>query len=604
MQAKYIVTGNEYISLPTIRESDGCIEGISFLHMGAKGMLEMCGGQKQPFLRPYVRCDGAELELTDFSWEYEAYWLPCFTAKAGDVTLHGQILTPVGERGFGWRLWLEGDTAGHGWELGLAGCWEKTIHSINESKEVIEEKNLYRSNWNHQYCMDVRIGLSLFAFAPIMTEDWNQTLYHYSYEKVEDSVQYRLWAAWERGGSELTATFWFGLGFEEVAAATSAKEMMRQGFEAMYGRTRNYLNARIRHTVEPALDEKLNRNLFFSYFFGSGRTLDTEEYVLVTSRSPRYYVSAAYWDRDSLLWSFPSILLVDQDAAEEMIRYVFTRQIRNIGIHSRYIDGTLLEPGFELDELCAPVIALGRYVESSGNRDYVRMPFIEDGIGHILRRLKQKRHPDTALYETFLQPTDDIRTYPYITYDNVLVWYMLRKIAGLYDGIWPADRCAALLAEAEAVKAAIGKHCVFQKDGKAMFAWSVDLKGGWDIYDEPPGSLLLLPHYGFCTMDDPVWQHTAAIIRRKDYPYSFAECPIAEIGCPHAPHPWILSFANSMLSDRKDAAKKHLMLCKMDNGIACESVDEYTGESVTGDAFATCAGFLAYALYEAFGVTD
>ena len=135
-----------------------------------------------------------------------------------------------------------------------------------------------------------------------------------------------------------------------------------------------------------------------------------------------------------------------------------------------------------------------------------------------------------------------------------------------------------------------------------MFAWSVDLTGGWDIYDEPPGSLLLLPHYGFCSMDDPVWQHTAAIIRRKDYPYSFAECPIAEIGCPHAPHPWILSLSNSMLSDRREEAKRHLMLCKMDNGIACESVDEYTGESRTGDAFATCAGFLAYAIYEAFGV--
>ena len=56
-----------------------------------------------------------------------------------------------------------------------------------------------------------------------------------------------------------------------------------------------------------------------------------------------------------------------------------------------------------------------------------------------------------------------------------------------------------------------------------------------------------------------------------------------------------------MLSDRKEAAKEHLMLCKMDNGIACESVDAYTGESATGDAFATCAGFLAYALHEAFG---
>ena len=133
-----------------------------------------------------------------------------------------------------------------------------------------------------------------------------------------------------------------------------------------------------------------------------------------------------------------------------------------------------------------------------------------------------------------------------------------------------------------------------------MFAWSVDLAGNWDVYDEPPGSLLLLPHYGFCSQADPVWQQTVDIIRRKDYPYSFADCPIAEIGCPHAPHPWVLSIANSLLSGKREEARKHLALCKLDNGIACESVDEYTGKSATGDAFATCAGFLAFAIDTAF----
>ena len=101
--------------------------------------------------------------------------------------------------------------------------------------------------------------------------------------------------------------------------------------------------------------------------FSTGITLDTEELVLVTSRSPRYYVSAAYWDRDSLLWSFPAILDADRELARRMLEYVFGRQQRNIGVHSRFIDGTVLEPGFELDELIAPVLALGRYVEVTGD---------------------------------------------------------------------------------------------------------------------------------------------------------------------------------------------------------------------------------------------
>jgi hypothetical protein len=34
----------------------------------------------------------------------------------------------------------------------------------------------------------------------------------------------------------------------------------------------------------------------------------------------------------------------------------------------------------------------------------------------------------------------------------------------------------------------------------------------------------------------------------------------------------------------------------MDHGIACESIDEHTGYATTGEAFATCAGYLSYVL--------
>ena len=53
------------------------------------------------------------------------------------------------------------------------------------------------------------------------------------------------------------------------------------------------------------LDLLMNRNFLFTALYAWGRTIDTEQFVGVTSRSPRYYVSAAYWDRDAMLWSFP-----------------------------------------------------------------------------------------------------------------------------------------------------------------------------------------------------------------------------------------------------------------------------------------------------------
>ena len=119
--------------------------------------------------------------------------------------------------------------------------------------------------------------------------------------------------------------------------------------------------------------DSYNTNLFFCIFFSIGVTLDTEEFVMVTSRSPRYYVSAAYWDRDSLLWSFPAILQADTALAKKMLLYVFGRQRRTIGVHSRFIDGTVLEPGFELDELMAPVLALERYVTATGAVPYTHL---------------------------------------------------------------------------------------------------------------------------------------------------------------------------------------------------------------------------------------
>ncbi len=604
MSMQYIATGNEVAALPAIRESDGSIEGISLLHMASRGMLELCGDGERPFLQPFLEIEGKPVALTKMQWELEHDWIPSFRARAGSVRVRGTILAPIGERGFCYRVSVENDSDRQvSLRFGVKGYWHKTLHSINESKEIREEINVYESGWNHCVVMDLRIGYSVLAFAPIYSEKPETSDTRYSYRREEDgSVGYELFQTKVLEAQEEAAeNYWFGAGFEEVAASTSAKEMLRQGYEAEYEKTCAWLSKRERRIGDEKLQEILNRNMFFSFFFGSGITLDTEEFVLVTSRSPRYYVSAAYWDRDSLLWSFPAILMADAEYAREILHYVFTRQIKNVGIHSRYIDGTVLEPGFELDELCAPVLALAEYVKVSGDHTILGEAYIEAGIRRILKILRTKRHPEIALYETFLQPTDDMHVHPYLTYDNVLVWRILLRIAEFYRGRWEEEEIRRLEEEAGRVRKAIEEHCIKVHEGVRIYAWSVDLKGKWDIYDEPPGSLLLLPYYDYCGFEDEVWRNTVHIIRSKDYEYSFAGCPIAEIGCAHAPHPWVLSIANSLLSGNEASARDHLLKCRMDNGIACESVDEYTGESRTGDAFATCAGFLAYAIDRAFG---
>ncbi|MCX7710784.1 MAG: glycoside hydrolase family 125 protein, partial [Clostridia bacterium] len=226
--------------------------------------------------------------------------------------------------------------------------------------------------------------------------------------------------------------------------------------------------------------------------------------------------------------------------------------------------------------------------------------YIIKGIERILSILDSEKNERADLYETFLQPTDDLIVYPYLTYDNVLVWKALLCIAEMMTGIKEDQFCCSLKEQAGKIKEAVWEHCVFELDGKKIFAWSTDLEGRWNVYDEPPGSLQLLPFYGFCSSADEVYRNTVEYIRRPEYKYSFYGFNIAEIGCAHAPHPWVLSIANSLLCGRKKEFEEMLPWLTMDQGIACESVDEDTGECATGEAFATCAGFLAYSLYQAF----
>ena len=503
----------------------------------------------------------------------------------------------MGERAFGIRLTVRnGCDVPKTLSIGVDGRWDRTLHEINETTELPDGREVIRSGWNGMFIWQQRAGLPLFAFAPCVGDNqpfseldqgavWSQDGWAFDIGKTATLAP----------GEQATLDIFFGVGYESVAAATSAKELLRQGFDTLLSRTEAWLGAREKRVDDPALSTLLNTNLFFAYFYASGRTVDTEELCLMTSRSPRYYVSAAYWVRDSLLWAFPAILATDAAYAREILTYVFTRQARNFGVHSRYIDGTVLEPGFELDELCAPVVALTRYTEATGDVAFAAEPYVQTALNHVLRTLRSKKHPSVALYETFLQPTDDLRRYPYLTYDNALVCFTLRALATLLNQ-------PELLNEAQAVREAVTAHCVKVREGKRFFAWSVDLSGGYDIYDEPPGSLQLLPMYGFCEATDEVWQNTVAIIRDRSYDLSFADAPIAEIGCKHAPHPWVLAICNSLLSGHAETALAHLRLTRMDNGVACESVNEHTGACETGEAFATCAGFLAYSLGKALGV--
>lgn len=598
MKDIYIPTGNEQVSIPTLY-SNGDIESINFLSMRHRGLIEIDGDRpSNPLMSPILLINGERVQ-SKLEWERSSYWIPRFYTEVDEIEWSGEICAPVGERGFYYHLKVKNNSEQiKPIEFGLVGCWKKTLQTINESKEVRGKATVFKSNWNHSIIFELVGETPIFALAPMTNRDLDIVEYK---QKTNKEIHYKLAINHElKPGEEEILCFYWGIGLEEVGAATAAKDILRKGWEHVREVTINWLNQRVQTTGEERLDEILNMNLFFNYFFATGQTLDTEESVLMTSRSPRYYVSAAYWDRDSLLWSFPSILITDHQRAKTMLDYVFTIQRRNIGIHSRYIDGVVLEPGFELDELCAPIIALDMYIKATDDWNYTNEIYVKKSIEHILNQLQQHRHPQFELYDTFLQPTDDLIVYPYLTYNNVLVWKVYSILSEIYSKLNLLENSKKYRELAFKVKEDINEHMIVIYNNEMIYAWSTNLEGEYNVYDEPPGSLQLLTYYGFCSLEDQVYQQTVKTIRSPEYSYAFSGCEFEELGCAHANHPWVLSIANSFLSGRKEQAKDLILRADMDGGIACESIDEHTGISKTGEHFATCAGFLAYAIYYAY----
>lgn len=587
---KYIVTGNDSLSLPRINEQTAGIENISFMFMQFKGAINLQGNSEQPFLRPVVTVADSDV-CVDPVWSKQAYWIPTFSA--GDC-VEGCILTPVEDRGFIYKISYCNKTDNRQTvSIGFDGCWEETQQAINGCFPITLEKRQDYS-W---------YGIPVFGLVQTVP------IFYYSFvfnSKMQSQLEcdgnvckysFTKQVTLNPGESE-TVELFFGLGCDAVSAATSAIEMQRKTFEGCLSESVRFLDSRSFGVEDKELEGLLNYNLFFSYFFAAGKTIDSDELVLCTSRSSRYYVSVAYWDRDSLLWNFPAILQVDSRRALAMLEYVFTKQIKNVGIHSRFIDGTVLEPGFELDELCAPVIALYNYVDKTGDKLILREPIFEKGVKRILDILGTKKHATVDLYETMLYPSDDMHTYKYLTYDNVLVEKMLHSLAELYNGIWDDETVGRLKLQGDRVAQAIEENCISEINGKNMYVWSTDLEGSHKIYDEPPGSLVLLKFYGHRTNEE-AYTNTVERLYSEDYPYSFSNKKFSEIGCSHCNHPWVLSYCNSLLCGRVEQTVKAYKQMKMDNGIVCETINEDTGEASSGNAFATCAGFFAYTLMTA-----
>ncbi len=597
-----IATGNDWIALPEIRASDGAVVSFNVLSMRERGLLQVQGSPEvnsgpesglTPALAPWVAVGAEPPGLHVSAWRLIDYWIPVATARSGSVHIRITYVTPPHAR----AAWIR-------------------VALVNQGKEAQSVRFGLTARWGGLarvvYAPTMIIGQRLQSSAPAFIKRThlfsfleNDTVFAWAL-KHPDCAHTR-----EAGdkytvecrrslapGQRVAANFILSVGLDRTSAQYSARvlgaELAHRGDAAVLDSERAWLASRLRSTGRPILDEFINRNLLFSSFFAWGRTLDTEQFVGVTSRSPRYYVAAAYWDRDAMLWSFPALLASDLGRARRALDVALGLQLRDAGTHSRFINGVTLEPGYELDENAAPIVALAEYWRKTGDTAFVRHH--RAALARLLTKLAAHRGL-AGLYWTEQDSQDENRRWPYETYDNALVWHALRGAAAMYRAIGEGAAAEALDARARHLHQSIMRHLVASGAPGAsgpIFAF------GWNgkrhkFDDVPPGSILKLPALGFISQDNPVFRRTYRWLHSTFFKYSNIGKPYGLPGSYRLPYTSSWSIADHLrLRTGRAQALKILLASPWDGGIISEQVNPVTDASIPGGgAFATAAGYVA-----------
>ncbi|MDR3373720.1 MAG: glycoside hydrolase family 125 protein [Ancalomicrobiaceae bacterium] len=597
-----VPTGNEWLSLPDIRAADGAVMSFNVLSKSYRGLLQVRGPHGQPVIRPVVTVDGQEAVLAGLTWSVIAYWIPVARTTVDGLEIELTYCAPINSR---------------------AALLHMTV--ANRRAKSIRVQFRVEAGWGaleRVSYQPVELTGTRRVAPGLWVDDATTFVYRTDDTKFAWSIVHRgMWAdlaempeaqtATLRGaeaeiapGGKVEADIVLAPGLEEMSAPHNAKALAdridRLGAAGVIRETATRLMASARSTGRDDLDLLMNRNALFTRFYAWGRTIDAEEMVGVTSRSPRYYVSAAYWDRDSMLWSFPALLRFDPDTARAALAYALGPQLRNTGTHSRFIDGVVLEDGFQLDGAAAPVIAVADYLRVTG--DHAFLAGHSAAVDHLATTIAEARDEATGLYASWQDAQDEYRRHPYLTNANVLVWKALGSLASLSAALGRDSDASRFAAEADHLRDAILKHLVIDKDGKRIFAAGWDGAADYLVEDIPPGSLFKLPALGFVAEDDPVFAATSAWLQSSAYPFGYHGTPYG------LPGSYRLAFTTSwVLADHlrlaalRDKALMILTHSTWDGGIITEGLDPSTGRADrAGRAFATAAGYVAAAICDVY----
>lgn len=615
--AEWEVTANQYVAIPCISRSTGAIHSCTILSRMANGLLEWAAGTAEsveaPFLTPQVRIDGNAVPLQVISWERLERWIPRWKGQAGPVSITATLCAPTGydatRRGAFYAFELESDAPCEV-SLTLEGAWSGLFQTIASRRPFECFRTVTRGRLSDGLTLEGVAGATAAMAIGVYGDDvgYEVALGDAPLETIAPGTSVPAGPALVRfsvgrvvrlaARKRVSVVFYLGIANERDGALATAGALRRTGVESLLRDTRLDLARMTRRSRDPNLTAILNRNLLLNYFFSVARAIDDDRLYAMMSRSPLHSFAGTVSERAALLWSLPALTLADPVLAREMLLRAFEQYSHRPGEAIRSIDGSVLVPGIALDQWGAYGIALDRYIRDSGDETILEETIIADVLRDLEAAMYTRLHPEVFLAASDLLPSSRPADYPYVVIANAMLHAFCRSLERVFAA--SPDELKRVQTAADELSAAIWRRCTVDINGLGILVGSTDLSEGAAVYDDPVGSLQLLPFYGLCSRDEPLWKNTMDFLRSSAYPLWHGDAPYPGLADrSNAAFASTAALCADLLGSRRDAALDVLRRLPLDSGFVATEYDPQTGAAAGAPHDGPLAGFLAWALVKA-----
>jgi len=617
VQADWEVTANQFVAVPCLSPATGAIHSCTILSRVANGLLEWAAGDaasvQAPFLTPQVRIGGMAVPFQPVSWDRLERWIPRYRAEAGPVTITATLCAPTGydasRRGFVYAFELESDETCEV-TLSLEGAWSALFHTIVSRRPYECARTVARGTRHEGLVLE---GVAAASAALAVAVYGDRVEYRVGLGGGEPAavepgtfvpcgpqlVRFSVARTVQLGARKrVPVSFYIGIATERDGAFATSAALRRIGLDTLLRETRLDLARMTRRSRDSALTAILNRNLLLNYFFSVARAIDDDRLYALTSRSPLHPQAATASERTALLWSLPALTLADPVLAREMILRVCEQFSHRPGEAIRYIDGSVLAPGIALDQWGAYGIAIERYIRETGDESILEEPIIGEVLRDLEATMYARLHPEVFLATSDVLPSGHAADYPYVVFANAMLHAFCKSLERAFGS--NPDDLKRVQTAAEELSAAIWRRCTVDIDGLVVLAGSTDLAGGAAVYDDPAGSLQLLPFYGLCSRDEPLWKNTVEFLRSEANPLWHGDVPFPGLSDrANAEVASTAALCSDMLGARTEAALETLRRLRLRDALVAAAYDPHTGAPAGAPHDGPIAGFLAWALVKA-----